>query len=247
MLGFEILQRLIIVFPIVVISITFHEYSHAFAAYKLGDPTPKNAGRLSLNPLAHVDGPLFFLYFIMFLGFLPSWVYYAVLIVAIVFLSKFGAAKPVGVNPRYFKNPKVGMGITALAGPLSNIISAFVYLFLLMLFYLILDASGAQIVYGTFAFGIVSSIQMFFQTAVSINITLAVFNLIPIPPLDGYRILCMFLPYDIVYKLSRYERYSLIILYLLMAFGILQIPIELISRLIYGAMNSIISLLPFLH
>ena len=163
------------------IVLTIHEFSHAYAAYKLGDSTAKNMGRLSLNPIKHLDpiGALMMVFF------------------------HFGWAKPVPINARNFKNPKRGFAITALAGPLSNLVfavlSAFIYLLLFALFRDIKFESE-------FLLNVAQTALDFFYIFHFINVGIALFNLIPIPPLDGSRILNIVLPPKTYFKIMRYER-----------------------------------------
>ncbi len=151
------LKDYIFLLPGIVISLTVHEFSHAFMAHRLGDPTPKEDGRLSLNPLRHIDP----------MGFL------------VMLLVRFGWAKPVRINPLYFQNPRKGMLYTAIAGPVSNIILAILSSFLL--FWAIVFNGPAVLV----------EILIYL---VLLNIGLAVFNLIPIYPFDGSRVLGYFSP-----------------------------------------------------
>jgi len=164
-------------FPAVLIALTFHEYAHAYVAYKLGDPTAKLMGRLTLNPLKHID----------LLG----------LIAFIIF--KFGWAKPVPINPSNFKNPVRDSALVAIAGPLMNIIIAFVSYAL----YKYLSVSPA--------------ISEFLRWNVWINLILAVFNLIPLPPLDGWRVASIFFPRLMFDR--RLETYGFIALLLLVFLG----------------------------
>lgn len=143
-----------------------HECAHGFVAVKLGDDTPKHQGRLTLNPLAHID----------YVG--------AILLL----LVGFGWAKPVQINPRRFKNPKAGMAISALAGPMSNLLAAVAAGLLYNgLLALVLNTGGDTT-------GVLVYVLMFFQFLIMVNIGIAVFNFIPIPPLDGSKILMGFLP-----------------------------------------------------
>ena len=164
---------------IVLIALTFHEVAHGFIAYKLGDPTAKMTGRLSLNPLVHLN-PIGFLCMLIF---------------------GFGWAKPVPIFARNFKNPKRGMAITALAGPLSNLLLA-------LLATLITTILG-QLTFQSenLIFRVASAAYLFFQLMALLNISLAIFNLIPIPPLDGSRILTIFLPPKAYFRFMRYEQY----------------------------------------
>lgn len=208
--GIEIailfLARLFVVFC----TLPVHEYAHAFVADKLGDKTARLSGRLTLNPMAHID--ILGAIMILFVG--------------------FGYAKPVPVNPRNFKNPKKGMAITALAGPFSNILMAVVFMFL----------SNVLSLFGNSLF--VQAFYVFFSFAASINIGLAVFNLIPIPPLDGSRVLELLIPDKYYYKFAQYERYIVIVIFALIVFGVLDAPLAFLQNHLYSALNYIVSL-PF--
>lgn len=153
-----------------------HELAHGYAAYKLGDNTAKNHGRLTFNPLAQLNP----------IGTI------------MIFLFGIGYANPVPVNPANFKNPKKGMALTALAGPVSNLIMGFIFVFAAY-------ASGSF-----FHSAAAQYFVSFLYYAASVNVTLAVFNLIPIPPLDGSRILSVFLPDNVYFGIMRYERYIMI-------------------------------------
>ncbi len=208
--GIEIailfLARLFVVFC----TLPVHEYAHAFVADKLGDKTARLSGRLTLNPMAHID--ILGAIMILFVG--------------------FGYAKPVPVNPRNFKNPKKGMALTALAGPFSNILMAVVFMFL----------SNVLSLFGSSLF--VQAFYVFFSFAASINIGLAVFNLIPIPPLDGSRVLELLIPDKYYYKFAQYERYIVIVIFGLIIFGVLDAPLAFLQNHLYSALNYVVSL-PF--
>ncbi len=163
------------------IALTVHEFSHGFAAYKLGDPTAKSLGRLSLNPLKHLDpfGAICLIFF------------------------RFGWAKPIPINPRYFKNPKKGFAISALAGPLSNLILAFLSA---PAYILLENALFLTDFKSAFAYNLIYVLTLFLYVFHAVNLGLAVFNLIPIPPLDGSRILNIVLPPRTYFKIMRYER-----------------------------------------
>ncbi len=182
---FEGLNWLII--PAAFLTIVLHEMSHGFVAYLLGDRTAKNAGRLTLNPIKHID----------VFG----------LIAMIVF--GFGWAKPVPVNPYYFKNRRLGMALTAFAGPASNLLLALVGLLVYKIFVYIPMPIGVM---GEILFAIVQFVVIF----VSLNVGLAIFNLIPIPPLDGSKILNSILPERIYFRIMQYEQYGFIVLYILL-------------------------------
>lgn len=171
--------ELLICVPVVLISLTFHECAHGFAAYKLGDPTAKAMGRLSLNPLRHID-PIGAICMLLF---------------------HFGWAKPVPINTRYFKNPKSGMAITALAGPASNLLLGFVGCFLYTL-----STHFIRVASGSFAYYLAYAWINFVFYFGWLNIALALFNLIPLPPLDGSRIFLVFLPEKAYFSVMKYER-----------------------------------------
>lgn len=172
----------------VLITLTVHEFSHGYAAYKLGDNTARSLGRLTLNPLKHID-PIGALCMIFF---------------------RFGWAKPVPINPRNFKNPRRDFALTALAGPGVNIIMAFVSALVFVLaFKLTAAVSGANIEFLTKL--LLNTVEFVYIFHV-VNIGIAVFNLIPVPPLDGSRILNVILPPRLYFKVMRYERITYFIL-----------------------------------
>lgn len=177
----------------VLLCLTVHETAHGLAAYMLGDPTAKSQRRLSLNPLRHMDpfGTLMML------------------------TVGFGWAKPVPVDMRYFKRPKLGMAVTALAGPMSNLILAFVVLVVYMLSY------ATLVTMGTLGITLLS----WLPSLVIMSISLGVFNLIPFPPLDGSKILESVLPNKIYYIILKYERYGIILLMLALWSDVLYVPL----------------------
>ena len=200
---------LLLLIPTLFIALPVHEYFHALAATKLGDPTPSALGRLTIAPWQHLD----------------PWGALALL------LFGFGWAKPVPIDPRYFKKPKRDMAIVAAAGPLSNLImsliAALLYLASLRTLQWILPLVSADFLPRFFYY-----LAQFFYVFHLVNLTLFVFNLIPIPPLDGSRILFAILPSDKYFKMMRYERYIYLGLLILMFTGILGYPIRFIANLI---------------
>lgn len=165
------------------IALTVHEYCHGYAAYKLGDDTAKSFGRLTLNPLKHLDP------------------YGAICMV----LFHIGWAKPVPINARNFKNPKRDFAITAAAGPASNLILGFVSaLIYLVVFVCVKDMTFPS---ANFTYHLINNLLNFIYVFHSINVGLGLFNLLPIPPFDGSRLLNVFLPEKIYFEIMKYERY----------------------------------------
>lgn len=190
---------------ILFVALPFHEFAHAYIAYKMGDNTAKWNGRLSMNPLKHLDvvGSLM----IVFLG--------------------FGYAKPVPVNPRNFRNYKLGMFLTSLAGPLSNILLATVSIILRGLLDTILP----------------EYIVFFFDLFAQINVSLAIFNLLPIPPLDGYRIFSNILPRRWTYFVDQYQFYiSIGLMVLIFAnSSIITVPLGFLSEFVLNVLYNVFS------
>lgn len=194
-------QLLVSALPIL-IAITFHEVSHGYVAYKLGDPTAKFVGRLTLNPLAHIDpfGTVL----------LPL-----MLIVLTHGQFVFGYAKPVPINPMNFKNPRKDMALSAAAGPVTNIILAVLSVVVLKGVLTPLANVSPEMVGEK----VLRPLIMIFSTSVFINVVLAAFNMIPIPPLDGGRVLVGFLPSKQARSYSRIEPYGFIIVIILIYTG----------------------------
>lgn len=193
------IESLVYTIPAALIAITLHEYAHGYVSYKLGDPTPKQMGRLSLNPLAHLD-PIGTLCLVFF---------------------HFGWAKPVCVNPYYYKNQKKGMILVGLAGPLMNFILAFVSALFMAI---IMKKTGGYV--GSFTYYLFN----FLNVCYVLNIGLGVFNLIPFPPLDGAKIVGGLLPDHIYFNFMKYERYGQLIIFGLLAFGALDKPLAILRR-----------------
>ncbi len=183
-------------------ALPIHECAHGYAALRMGDHTAERQGRLTLNPFAHFD-PIGTTALILF---------------------GFGWAKPVPINPLNFENPKKGMMLSAMAGPLSNIAMAFLAMVLYKLsdlpFYLGLSAD------------IFTVLRTFFFYLMTINVTLGVFNLLPIPPLDGSRIATYFLPQRIYFKIMQYENLIFIALFALLWMGVLDGPIDFVTSVV---------------
>jgi len=179
------LQSLLISLPVILIAITIHEFAHAKVADILGDPTPRLAGRLTLNPIPHIDP----------IGFL------------MLILVGFGWAKPVPINPNNFADYKKGSAAVSLAGPLSNIF--FAWLVATLIKYLPL---------GSLPFGYMMTVAYIVKYTVVLNVALAVFNLLPIPPLDGHHILEAFLPYSALRFYRELSQYGFLILIAILMF-----------------------------
>lgn len=197
--------------PIFLMSLVFHEVAHGYVAFKLGDPTAKMRGRLTLNPLKHIDP----------LG------------AVMMLLCGYGWAKAVPVNPNYFKNPKKGMALVALAGPSTNLILAF----LSLMSYAIL----MRFVPITNIF--IYAVALFFYFSATLNVTYAVFNMIPIPPFDGSRVLFAFLPDKYYFGVMRYERVIMLIVLVGMASGVLFTPVQALTDLLLTGMVKLVNLI----
>lgn len=194
------------------ISLTVHEFAHGFVAYKLGDPTAKDSGRLSLNPIRHLD---------------------PVGLVMMV-LCRFGWAKPVPVNPNYFKNPKKGMMLTAIAGPASNLILAFISAFFAQFTHICLYMAAQNNHRGFTEFFAVTATVFTLMSA--INIGLAIFNLIPVYPLDGSRVLGYFMPNSFDRFMVKYGTYIYI------AFFVVLLLTDVVSDAIWFVEEAILGL-----
>ena len=208
--------------PVVLLSLSLHETAHGYIAYKLGDPTARNLGRLTLNPLKHLNP----------VGFLC------------MLLVGFGWANPVPVNSRYFKKPRRDMALTALAGPVSNLLLAIIFLLLLRFVgYGVLARIPAS---SEFAFNMIYFTLLFFYYGVYMNVTLAVFNLLPVPPLDGSRLLFYFLPPKWYFKIAPYERYITLAVLLLLLLGPLSEFIGWVTTLILRLLFILVGMPGFL-
>ncbi len=197
------IQTAILLLVPVLFSITFHEVCHGYAAYMLGDPTAKNAGRLTMNPIKHID-----------------WVGLLVLFIT----RMIGWAKPVPVDPRYFKNPRKDMMWVSLAGPAAN--------FLLAVIFAVIFRLTPAIHPGSFLY----PLGLMLEFMITINVGLAVFNLLPIPPLDGSHIMEGLLPYDLAREYTKITPYGFIIILVLIFTGIVNI-------VIFPIINGIVRLL----
>ena len=204
------LESLLYRVPAMLIALVLHEWAHGFVAYKLGDPTAKQMGRLSLNPLRHLDP----------LG------------TALLFLVGFGWAKPVPVNPNYFKKPKQGMALTALAGPASN--------FLLALVLLLAARLTAEHALVTGALN--ETWFMFLLNTSSLSVGLGLFNLIPIPPLDGSKVVAVLLPDRAYDWLMRYERFGMLVLLAVISVGIGSNALDSAIRWVFMLLCKIVGL-----
>ena len=208
--------------PIILLSLSVHETAHGYMAYRLGDPTARNLGRLTLNPLKHLDP----------MGFIC------------MLLAGFGWANPVPINSRYFRKPRRDIALVGVAGPLSNLLLALVFLLLLRFIgfgWLVTLPLRTQLQANLVYFTV-----LFLYYGVYMNVTLAVFNLLPVPPLDGSRIFYVFLPPRLYYKVMQHERTITLIVMALLLLGPLSSLINLISSLIVKGMFYLVGMSGFL-
>lgn len=210
----EIIVGLCVSAFVVFCIIPIHEYAHALVAYKMGDDTARLKGRLTLSPMAHIN----------WIGAL------------MILLVGFGYAEPVPINIHNvrMKNKKLAMALIALAGPVSNLIVAFISVFLMFLLYRFGSGSGSAIV---------SSFIIFFNYNAIININLAVFNFIPVPPLDGSRILFAIIPTKYYFAVMKYERYIVIGIFILLFTGALSRPLSFVSSALFNLFVNFFSLI----
>ena len=200
---------------VLVTAIPIHECAHAWAADKLGDPTAKNLGRLTLNPLPHLD------------------LFGSVLML----LTGFGWAKPVPIYSRNFDNVKKGMALSALAGPISNLLLALLCLILYKLWcFFLFPVLSVSITTA-------QAIANIFYIMCLLNINLAVFNMIPIPPLDGSRLVTALLPARIYYKVMQYERYIILGVFAILMFGLLDGPLSFLRNGVFNFLDAITAFL----
>lgn len=188
--------------PIILLALSVHETAHGYVAYKLGDPTAHSLGRLTLNPLKHLD-PIGFLCMLLF---------------------GFGWAKPVPINTRYFKNPRTGMALTGIAGPISNVLLALLFTVALRIY----DPLFARMPQSTGRFWLLLAglFYIFLQLGIRLNLSLAVFNMIPVPPLDGSRFCYVLLPEKWYFGIMKYERVISLVIMLALFFGLLDGPLS---------------------
>ena len=205
--------------PSMLIALTFHEVAHGYVAYKCGDPTARNLGRLTLNPVKHLDP----------IGTL------------LMLLVGYGWARPVPVNSRYFKNPRRGMALTALAGPLTNFILGF---FGVVLYWVINYLAFDSIVLGPSS-QLVEAVRMFAYYFAFLNLTFAVFNMIPLPPFDGSRIFLVFLPPKYYFGIMKYERFIMVAVLVLMSVKPEWSPVSIVVDFLFNKMSELMMLLLF--
>ncbi len=201
------LTGLIAGLPGLIIALVIHEYAHAKAADVMGDFTPRMTGRLTLNPMAHIDP----------IGLI------------MLLVVRFGWAKPVMINARNFRNWRQGELLVAVAGPVANLLVAFISLLAMAVLFKL----------GMFSEGV----RLVLSMMVLFNINFAIFNMLPLPPLDGSKVLMVLLPGRLAYKLMSLERYSFIILIFLMMTPFLTMILIPLQRLVLSVFNLIIGVI----
>lgn len=212
-LNLGVVWDYVIIVAASLLCIMFHEVSHGVVALKLGDTTARDAGRLTFNPIKHID-------------------IWGLLMMAIF---RFGWAKPVPVDMRNFKHPVRDMAITAAAGPISNVVLAFLALCI---------RAGAVYVSQKTGGAISDFIITFMEYTAILSVGLAVFNVIPIPPLDGSKVLNALLPQEVYYKILRYERYGFLVMMVVLYTGILDVPLDFCRNALLSGLSTI-SVFPY--
>ncbi len=196
----EYIIHLLLCLPIILLSLSLHEAAHGYVAYRLGDPTARNLGRITLNPIKHLDP----------IGFIC------------MLLAGFGWANPVPINTRYFKKPRRDMALSSAAGPVSNLLLAVIFAAMLKVYYIVFSSPELLLSANETTIRVIYFLGIFLYYGISLNVTLAVFNLLPIPPLDGSRLAYVFLPPKYYFGVMKYERYIHIAIMLLLLTGVLS-------------------------
>ncbi|MEE0944341.1 MAG: site-2 protease family protein [Clostridia bacterium] len=211
------LQSILIGVPTTLLALTVHELAHGWVSSKLGDPTPRYQGRLTMNPLAHLD----------LIGTI------------LMIITGFGWAKPVQINPNYYKNRTKGMALVAAAGPLANFILAFIGILVGYIIILLCLMAGVP---NT----VISSLRSIVFVFAFRNLCFMVFNLIPLPPLDGFKVAGLFIPNRIYYNILRYEQYVILVIMLLSLSGafnsIIGTGVNFFMNMLFNAVWSIIGI-----
>lgn len=211
------LMYILIGVPTTLLALTVHEFAHGWVSSKLGDPTPRYQGRLTVNPFAHLD----------------------IVGTILMILTGFGWAKPVQINPNYYKNRTKGMALVAAAGPLANFILAFAGIligYIIVLLCILANAPDA----------VISSVENIIFVFAYRNLCFMVFNLIPLPPLDGFKVAGLFIPHRIYYTILRYEQYVMLAIMALSLIGafdsIIGTGVNFFMNMMFKAVWSILSI-----